>query len=353
MKLKEFFLGCYQKFNIPKDKPLLFVDNEKGSRFLIPLFKEKLPDLKVLVKETRQLADILSAFDYLENGEIGFVFIDSLSKVWYKFIDQYMEKFGQKDGQNKKQFMTLQDWGKVIPNWQKKFADRLVNLDGNIVFTGRGGNEYEYKEVDEGGEIKKQFVKSGVKMKMAAETPYEPDLNVWMDRCEEIGENGKLKVWREAIVLKDRANLIDGRTFKNPTFKDFEPVVDYLLSVPVGEVSQESSQENMAPSESHEWKDERDNVAIELESITNCFIAQKFGTSKEEKALKLKILKKFFGTSTWAEIEKMPYKQLREGRMAIEQLFDDWVFEENKEKFVDEYKSQHSLFDIPAAIPEK
>jgi hypothetical protein len=247
--------------------------------------------------------------------------------------------------------MTLQDWGKVIPAWQKNFADRLVNLDGNVIFTGRGGNEYEYKEVDDGGEIKKQFVKSGVKMKMAAETPYEPDLNVWMDRCEKINENGKLEIWREATILKDRANLIDGKTFKNPKFKDFEPVVKYLLSIPVGEVSQETNKNNLAPSESYEYRNERDNVAIELEAVINLFILQKFGTTAEAKSLKLKILRKFFGTSTWGEIEKQPYKQLRESRISLEKFMDDSAFEENREAFLENYKLDHNLFN--AVQPSK
>lgn len=338
----ELILGCYQEFGI--EKPLLFIDNEKGSRFLIPLFKEKLPKVQVLVKETRQLADVLQAFEYLESGEIGFVFIDSLSKIWYKFIDQYMERFGKDSKGNwKKQSMFLQDWGRVIPDWQKKFSDRFVNIDGNIIFTGRGGNEYELKEVDEGGETKKQFVKSGVKMKMAAETPYEPDLNIWMERCEKINENGKLEVWREATIMKDRANLIDGKTFVNPKFKDFKPVIQYLLNVPVGEVKQETLNINMSPSDSRDYQNEQENKSIELETITNLFVLQKFGSTAEAKALKLKILRKFFGTSTWGEIEKQAYKQLRNSRIALEKFMDESVFEEDKEKFLENYTL--SLFD--------
>jgi len=33
---------------------------------------------------------------------------------------------------------------------------------------------------------KKEFSKSGVKMKLAGETPFEPDLNVWMELQQEI-----------------------------------------------------------------------------------------------------------------------------------------------------------------------
>jgi hypothetical protein len=174
-----------------------------------------------------------------------------------------------------------------------------------------------------------------------------------MDRCEKINENGKLEVWREATIMKDRANLIDGKTFKNPKFKDFEPVVKYLLSVPVGEVSQESNKDSLAPSESYEYRNERDNVAIELEAVTNLFILQKFGTTAEAKSLKLKILRKFFGTSTWGEIGKQSYKSLRESRISLEKFLDDSAFEENKEAFLENYKPDHTLFNaVQPAISE-
>src|SRR5690606_11426061 len=107
---------------------------------------------------------------------------------------------------NRRRFMELSDWGKILPAWQETFADRFVSAEGSIVFTGRGGFTYE-KEEDETdertGKVKKgQFVKSGVKMKVAGETPFEPDLNLWMERQEEITSDG-LKVWREAHIMKD------------------------------------------------------------------------------------------------------------------------------------------------------
>ncbi|MCK4789975.1 MAG: hypothetical protein KAV87_39920, partial [Desulfobacteraceae bacterium] len=135
---------------------------------------------------------------------------------------------------------------------------------------------------------RKEFVKSGVKMKMAGETPFEPDLNVWMTLMQKVNADGNLEVWRDALIMKDRSSLIDGQTFKNPTFEAFKPVVEYLVTVPKGEVSGASNTDNLAPSEPqyHQMKEQYD---IEGENIKAAWDVTGLGTSKEDKALKVKI----------------------------------------------------------------
>ena len=327
----EFIIGAYK--HLKCKKPILIIDNEKGSRFLVPFFEKA--GIETFVKDTIELADILQAFEILNSGDIDFLFIDSLSKVWYKYVRDYRKN-------NNRTFMTLQDWGKILPAWQETFSDRFVELNGNCVFTGRGGYTYEMEENEE--TKKKEFIKSGVKMKMAGETPFEPDINVWMDICQDV-KNNKPIVWREALILKDRSNQIDGKVFKNPVYKDFKPVVDFLITVPKGEVAGKTSDENLAPSQDFSNLNERDNMELELENIKNLFTLQKIGTTADDKALKLKILRKFFGTHVWGEIEKKQYIQLRDSRIALEAFFDDWMFEEDKEKFLDNYELKRTLFD--------
>ncbi len=294
----EFIIGCYKLMKC--DKPVLLIDNEKGSRFLIPLFKDA--GIEVRVKETVSLADIHTAFQLLNDGLVSFLFMDSLTKVWYQYVKDYKKA-------NNRTFMTLQDWGKVLPSWQELFADRFVNLTGNCVFTGRGGYTYDMEENED--TKKKEFVKSGVKMKIAGETPFEPDINVWMDMQQSIDNEGKLEVWREAIILKDRSALIDGKTFKNPTFKDFEPVVKYLLSIEKGEVKKESDNRNLAPVDN--YPDRKEKRDILLEKISAEFERRQFGTSKEDKANKIMIVEKIFGTTSWEEVSKKKIETLEQG----------------------------------------
>lgn len=94
----EFLIGAYKKMAC--SKPVLFIDNEKGSRFLIPMLKKhKIP---VIVKDTTNLSDVIEALNFLDKKEIDFLFIDSLTKIYYKYIKDYRIK-------NKRSFMSLMD----------------------------------------------------------------------------------------------------------------------------------------------------------------------------------------------------------------------------------------------------
>lgn len=321
----EFIAGCYKDMKC--DKPVLIVDNEKGSRFLVPFFKKH--GIPVLLKETTHLADLLRAMQFLKDGEISFLFVDTLTKVWYQYVKDYRRNKGHyaPDGTQKRR-MELMDWGTILPAWQEQFSDVFVECAGNIVFTGRGGYEYEKEEdtTDAAGNVKKgAMVKSGVKMKLAGETPFEPDLNVWMELEQQIGPKGK-KVWREAQVMKDRSATIDGKAFKNPTYKDFRPVIQFLAAVDVGEVAGASDPANLAPTE--DYTGFRNKVAreIETEKIKAIFDKSAIGTSKEDKQVKVLILEKCFGTASSTEIEKMSGERLADGRFKLEALmafFDD------------------------------
>lgn len=305
----EFVIGSYK--DLGYTKPVLFIDNEKGSRFLIPQFKAA--GIPVRAKDTTSLQDVLTAFDFLRNGDIQYLFIDSLSKVWYRYVRQYMED-------NKRRFMELSDWGKILPAWQETFADRFVAAEGSIVFTGRGGFSYEKEEdeVDERtGKVKKgQFVKSGVKMKVAGETPFEPDLNLWMEQHQEMTADG-LVTWREAQVMKDRSGLIDGKTFKNPTYEMLRPFVRYLVDVPMGAVAGETNGESLAPSENYESFDRKRKREIALEEIQEEIVKLYPSQSKEDKQAKAELVEELFSTRSWTAVENKPLEVLERARNTL------------------------------------
>ena len=338
-----FVAGCYKEMKLTK--PVLILDNEKGIRFLEPFFSKQ--GIPILNKETTHIADVISSFEYLQKGEIDFLFIDSLSKVWYQFVRDYREK-------NRKSFMTLQDWGKIMPAWQEQFSDRFVDVSGNIVFTGRGGYSYEMEENEE--THKKEFVKSGVKMKMAGETPFEPDLNVWMELEQEI-RDGKLIQWREAQILKDRSGTIDGKVFKNPTFSDFKPVLNFISAIPTGEVVGATSTQSNVPTDDFEYQKKKNQREIELEKIKAEFDKAGFGSTKEEKQIKTLVIEKCFGTTSMTEIEKKPAEDLALLRESLQTFFRKFEtfkmelasgdFSRTPIQFVQEYD-----FTFDADLPE-
>jgi hypothetical protein len=328
----EFVIGAYRDFGYTK--PVLVIDNEEGSRFLIPRFRSA--NIKAMLKVTTNVDDVLTAIDLLNAGEISFLFCDTLTKVWYRFVRDYQEK-------NRRAFMELNDWGKVIPKWQEIFADRVVAAQGSIVFTGRGGFEYEKEEDTRDevtGKVKKgQFVKSGVKMKMAGETPFEPDLNVWMSREEEFNSDGSLKVWRQALALKDRSGLIDGKVFIQPKYEDFAPFVRYLIDVPSGAVSGESSSKNLSPGENYDGYDRARKKDIALEETAEELSRMHPGATEAAKTARKDLLEKVFGTRSWKAVEAMAFQAVIDGR--------DKVWRESRGHGYGEQPPENFETDVP------
>lgn len=305
----DFNIGVYKQLGLTK--PVLIIDNENGSRFLLPAFQNAGIDARV--KSTIKLADVLTAFDLLESGQIDFLFIDSLSKVWYDYVRGYLRK-------NNKSVMRLPDWGNVIPAWQSEFSDRFVSVNGCVVFTGRGGFSYSSEKDEETG--KRTMVQSGVKMKLSGETPFESDLNVWMEVQEKIDGGKLVDVWREAQILKDRSGVIDGEVFKNPSYSDFKPFVDFIVNCEVGEVAGVSDSSDLAPKEFGD-SDGKKRREILLEKIEAEFV--KLGLdnrSKDDKMMKVLISESIFQTSSWKEIQLIATDELKDGLLSM-QVFQD------------------------------
>ncbi|MHB1688148.1 MAG: hypothetical protein ACYCVH_12355 [Ignavibacteriaceae bacterium] len=327
----EFITGAYK--DLKCSKPILIIDNEKGARFLIPIFKKA--GIEAIAKDTSNLSDIHEAFNFLASGEIDFLFVDSLTKIYYKFIKDYKLK-------NRKSYMTLQDWGKILPVWQEEFSDRFVNAEGNIVFTGRGGFEYEKEEdtLDENGKVteKGAFVKSGFKMKIAGETPYETDLNVWME-LEKSLKDGKPHQTNNAYILKDRSDTINGKIFSMPKYKNFKPIINFILGLPIGELAQETTDKNLTPGSDLDYFENVQKKKIEIEKISGVFELNGLGSprSAEEKKLKTMIIQKIFGTTSQTEIDKMTYSALNNFRIDLEDLFKLLQDREDKIDFVTKY----------------
>lgn len=314
----DLIIGCYKDMGITK--PLLIIDNEKGSRFLIQKFG--VAGIDARAKDTEMLADVIQAFEFLRRGDIGLLFIDTLSKIWYRYVRDYKEK-------NRITFMSLEHWGKILPAWQEEFANRLVECSGNIVFTGRGGYSYEKEddEVDQQtGKVKKgSFVRSDVKMKVAGETPFETDLNIWMSLEKGIDRKRKISQTHTAFVMKDRNDSptsLDGKLFVNPTYKQFQPFIQYVLGVPVGKVAGPTSTENLAPTEDFGYYHRKIARETEVEKIRAEY--DKFGignSSAVDKQLRVYIADKIFGTTSGTEIEKMDAEELKHRRVQLISLF--------------------------------
>jgi hypothetical protein len=298
-------IGIHQR--IKSKKPVVIFDTEKAAKFLKPLFAEA--GIEVLVRESKSLADLKITMQKMSEGLSDLLIVDSISHVW----EEYLQAYAKKVGRTRLQF---QDWGIIKPTWKAEFSDPFVQGQYHAIFTGRAGYEYDNELNEETG--KREIYKSGVKMKVEGETAYEPDILVYMERFEKILGEEK-KVWREATIVKDRSTLLDGKTYKNPSYEHFAPAIDALLENPVKRdalVMPEGDTAMLFRTEEDkmQWRRERDKAMEELDGLLTRIDPAATGKGKQ---LKLDLLDEVFGTTSMTAIGEMRPEEIMDGYKKI------------------------------------
>ena len=309
-------IGLHKK--IKSQKPVVIFDTEKAAKFLKPMFAKA--GIELLVKESKTLADLKTTMHKLsKEGVADILIIDSISHVWESFLEEYKNKPLQQ-GRSAKLRLEFQDWGIIKPTWKQNFSDPFVQMPIHIIMTGRAGYEYENELNKETG--KREIYKSGVKMKVEGETAYEPDMLVLMERYQEM-EGGSVKsVERTATIIKDRSTVIDGKTFNNPTFKDFEPAIDVMLENPDYRMNDEKDSTGLFRTEEDKM-DYKRKITIALEKIENELLRAWPGRSAAETTAKVNALETAFSTRSWTEIsETMSLQKLELGLATIKNIVE-------------------------------
>jgi hypothetical protein len=289
---------------IKSKKPVVIFDTEKSAKFLKPLFAEN--GIEVLVRESKSLGDLKITMQKMRNeGIADILIIDSISHVWEGFLKAYAEKVHRTS-------LQFQDWGIIKPTWKTEYSDPFVNDPYHIIMCGRAGYEYDFEKNEDTG--KRELIKTGVKMKVEGETAYEPDILVLMNRFEEVIGKDK-KVWREATIIKDRSTILDGKTFQNPTYTNFAPSIEVMLSNPIlkGIVVMPESDTGLlfrTEEEKAGWRRERDKWLEELDGL---LIRIAPGAVGRDKQLKLDLLDRVFGTTSTTAIGEMRPEHIAEG----------------------------------------
>jgi hypothetical protein len=277
------------------DKPAFFLDTETGSDWVKPRFDAA--GIELHTAKTRAFSDLMVAVKEAEKNA-SLLLVDSISHFWTEITESYMRK-------KNRTRLQFEDWGFLKGEW-RKFTDLFVNSHLHIILCGRAGYEYDYFQ-DEAG--KKQLEKTGIKMKAEGEMGYEPSLLVLMERAMDMEST---TVRRTATILKDRATLIDGKVFDNPTFKHFLPHVKFLnLGGEQLGVDTSRNSDHTIPAETRDHRSgQRKLVLDEIESI---LVLHYPGQSAVEKKAKVRALRDHFEAS-WTEMEQvMPLEDLRRG----------------------------------------
>src|SRR3989338_7614540 len=283
-------------------KPLAFLDTETGSDFWIPRCKAK--GINILRAKSRAFQDLLAVVGEAEKN-CDVLIIDSISHVWKNFLEGYMKRLNRTR-------LQFQDWNVIKPEWGR-FTDLYLNSKLHIILCGRAGWEYDHYTDEETG--KKELFKTGTKMKAETEMGYEPSLLLEMERVR--AEDGTIggKITHRCHVIKDRADMIDGQHFDNPTFACFLPVIETLNfgGRHLGIDTSRSSEEVFDAEGRTEQARKEQTRKVLLEEIEGILVRHFPSTSGADKKAKLERLEEVFGTTSWTRISALPIEELRKG----------------------------------------
>lgn len=276
------------------DKPIYFLDTETGSDWAIPRFREA--GIELMVDKTKAFADLLAGVKEAEKN--GFcLIIDSVSHYWQEMVESYKRK------KNIGSRMAFHHWGILKPEWNR-FSAAYVNSQLHCIVCGRAGWEWGHEADDEGHQ---ELRKLGTKMKVEAEFGFEPSLLLEMERVK--GDDLGDPIAHHCYVIKDRrmdAKTMDGKVFKNPTFRDFMPHIECLNlgGAHVGVDMDRNSEEMFsADGESFASRNKRSQSAVE--EIMGELKFRFPSASRDDKIAVAAIKKHFIGTRSDTEIDGM------------------------------------------------
>jgi len=319
--------------HIGSQRPIAMVDTEAASKFLVPLFERS--GVELVIKESRSLADVREAMSLCRDGAADILMIDSLSHIWEDYLAAYARKLRRKR-------LEFQDWGVIKPLWKREFSDPFVRDHYHAILCGRSGYEYGSEINSETG--KREIYQKGVKMKVEGETAYEPDLLVQMSIvAHNLGEDKE--VWREAMVLKDRSTLIDGKTFKDPAYSDFEPFVTSVLKGKAKASPPEADAAALFPRDDKTGFAERKAREIELDEIQSDLTAVWPGRTKDEQRHKASALSAAYATTAWKKVEAMELHEIRQGRVELSRYLLEHSDSDTDERLLARMREQVAAAD--------
>lgn len=323
----EIAIGLHKA--IQSKKPVGFVDTETGSDFVLPIFQKH--GIELMVSKTRAFKDLADAMKEGPNL-FDIMIIDSVSHFWVDIVESYKKK----KNVNR---LSFQDWGIIKPMWSNDFSTPFVTSPIHLIVCGRAGFEYDYFEGDDG---KMELYKTGTKMKAEGEFGFEPSLLIEMERIKNpqaTEEYNKAKTRdqktkaakriltdrefvRQAIVLKDRSDIMDGMVFYNPKYDDFAP---HWESINIGgehhPLEQGDSTSLFHKEGKPQWIIDKTRAQIALDEIKAEYDKNLPGSTADVKKAKIKMAEKVFGTNSWTAIEGMSYMLLEGGLKRMRVIF--------------------------------
>lgn len=299
--------------------PIAFFDTEGGSEYVASRIRGA-TGCELLGIRSRAFSDLLAVARECEAGAASFLVVDSISHVWRELCDSHLKAindYRKTKNLSPRKRLEFQDWNVIKAAWAE-WTDFYLNSKLHIAICGRAGFEYDFQEHEQSdGSMKKELVKTGVKMKVESEFGFEPSLLVEMERVQ-IERDGKFQLLHRATILGERFGVIDGKECDNPTFDFFKPHVELL--VPGAHAPIDTTIKSSTGIDEHgedAAQRERRQRTIALEEIQGEISRMYPGQTAAEKNAKLELLENTFGTRSWTAVECKDVATLKAGLATI------------------------------------
>jgi hypothetical protein len=319
-------LACTTHKVFGSKKPIAFFDTEGGSDYLSQLIEERTGMKPVRVK-TRAFSQLLEVAKECRQGAADVLIVDSITHVWREIQSSYMAKVNENLRWPKNR-MDIADIMAIKTQWAP-WPDEFLNSPIHIIICGREGNEWGHEEDEESGKLK--LVAVGKKMKVEGEFGYEASLMVSM-HAEQVAaatirkknkttEKRPSTIINVATVLKDRYDVMNGQMIEMPTGEDFMPFIQRLNPSLHHEVDTQNHSVGSMPESDGGYNREKTDRQILIEKIQAEIASLYPGQTSAEKKARIDLMKGYFNTNSWTEIEKrMPMAALGAGYAKLKAL---------------------------------
>ena len=298
--------------------PIALFDTEAGGVYVNPLVKE-LTGQSIIGTKSRALSDLMKMAAECESGQGSVLIVDSITHVWREVCDAYLKQINdvrKSQGKPTRTRLEFQDWASIKAKWNE-WTTFYLNSKLHIIICGRAGFEWDFEEKEDArGNVHKELIKTGVKMKVESEFGFEPSLLALMERENVLDDaTGKQTgINHNILVLGDRFQVLDGKMCTNPTGAFFMPHIRLLTPGADNTVDTEPhTPHDVDEAGDTEFKRQRRLREIALEEIEGVMVQTWPGQSAAEKKAKVDALDIVFKTRAWAKVKSLPIAELQSG----------------------------------------
>lgn len=304
--------------------PVAWLASEKGVDFVIDIFKAE--GVPLLVNRSRSFLDLKAAHSEAVAKGCCALGIDSTTHFWQELLSTGMKGKGPR----------LSKIQRVKEEWAP-FAADFQDTPIHSLATGRLGFKWEDYEIEnEKGEIEKEVLRAGTKMKAEGDFGHEPDLEIEMSAVEDpdfikyekvrgrARRTFRSQMLHVATLKKSRVWALNGKAFSwkdQPTYKlgyykavaeAFKPHFDAIAIGGVHHVGGAPGDsrilfENGSAESQHELQVKKD-IALEKWQATMELLAG--GQTKENIRKRALIGEAITGTRSRTEFERQPMERI-------------------------------------------